>query len=424
MSTYTAKHPALAMLLNVRLAFALLALLALLVGRFWWFGETTSWAGFIRICLFLGMLLAIAQWRQVIPFLNGNVYAWLLLGLLAYLALNSLVLGDGKTARRVLLLLAFFIAIPLAVSNGRRFLKPLLGLMVICSALVAVVTFATLYEQGLLRFQYRVFNIKASGIAGFADFENSVLAGLELAFSAVIMIWLLLQARGWPARIFWLATGLLIGLYVFMTYSRTGWLALSSSVLVMLVCLPDRRARWRLCGAVSILALAVVAVFHERIVFELVERKLSHRDEIWRMAIDLMPGHWLFGYGADTNFARVVGLRPLGGSAPMLIAHPHSIYLEVLFNYGLFGLIGFLSVFLAACRRFYVYRHDPFALLWLAVLAGAMVAMIFDFSSVVTTPNLLWLWMWLPLGWALALAPDPGRPAAMINTDFADRSVR
>ena len=108
----------------------------------------------------------------------------------------------------------------------------------------------------------------------------------------------------------------------------------------------------------------------------------------------------------------------------MLIAHPHSIYLEVLFNYGLFGLIGFLSVFLAACRRFYVYRHDPFALLWLAVLAGAMVAMIFDFSSVVTTPNLLWLWMWLPLGWALALAPDPGRPAAMINTDFADRSVR
>ncbi len=424
MLTFTATRPGLSVLLgNSRVVLALLALFALFLGRFWWFGETTSWAGFIRICLFLGLLLALAEWRELLPFLRRNGYAVLLLGFLAYLAGNSLVLGDGKTARRVLLLVAFFLAVPLVAARGKNALRQLLALMVVASALVAAVTFVTLNDQGLLSFEYRLRSISASGVAGFADFENSVLAGLELAFSGVVMLWVLLQARTWPARAFWIGCGLLIALYVFLTFSRTGWLALAVSALMLLFNIADRRLRKHVLIAIALTGLLFVVLFHERIAYELFSRKLSYREEIWQMVLQLMPGYWPFGHGADTGVAQTLGLRPLAGSRPMLIAHAHSIYLEVLFNYGLFGLGYFVVLLLAACRRLYAHRHEPLTSLWLAVLIGAMVAMVFDFSSFVSTPNLLWLWLWLPLVWALALSPGATADAAMINADSAVRST-
>lgn len=407
---------------SARVGLALFALFALLLGRFWWFGETTSWAGFIRICLFLGLLLAVAEWRAVLPYLRRNGYALLLLGFVVYLALNSVVLGDGKTARRVLLLMAFFLAVPLIAVHCRNGLWRLLEVMVVASALVAVVTFVSLSGQGLLSFEYRAMSISASGIAGFADFENSVLAGLELAFSAVVVLWLLLHARNWPARGLWLGCGALIALYVFLTFSRTGWLALAVSALLLFFTIEDQRRRKQVLAALVVAGLLFLVLFHERIAYELFGRKLSHRDEIWQMVLQLMPGHWIFGHGADTGVAQSLGLRPLAGSEPMLIAHAHNIYLEVLFNYGWVGLAYFLVVLLTACRRLYARRHEALTRLWLAVLAGAMVAMVFDFASFVSTPNLLWLWLWLPLAWALA--PPPGQTTdAMINADSAVRST-
>ena len=122
------------------------------------------------------------------------------------------------------------------------------------------------------------------------------------------------------------------------------------------------------------------------------------------MVLDLMPQHWLFGHGADTSLSRMLGHRPLGGGKPVLIAHAHSIYMEVLFNYGLVGLSGFLSVLLFAGSRLWAQRKEPLALFWLAVLVGGALGMLFDFSSFVSTPNLVWLWFWLPVAWAFALS--------------------
>ncbi|MBD3814645.1 MAG: hypothetical protein IE917_21050, partial [Betaproteobacteria bacterium] len=47
------------------LVFAWLSLMVLLLGRFWWPGETSAWASAQRFCLGFFLLAALLSWRQV-----------------------------------------------------------------------------------------------------------------------------------------------------------------------------------------------------------------------------------------------------------------------------------------------------------------------------------------------------------------------
>ncbi|PZP25201.1 MAG: hypothetical protein DI599_05375 [Pseudomonas kuykendallii] len=387
-----------------RLLLILLSFFALLVGRFYWYGETTSWAAFIRASLFAAMLLALTEWKSIRPFLQGNAFAFLLLGFMAYLAANSICLGDGKTARRVALLIALLVAVRCIVSKAPGAIRGLLMLMVVVSAGVALFSIFNLHAAGMLNFEYRRGSIEGSGVQGFAEFENSILAALQLGFSCVTACWLLLQARGRWLQGLLLCCALAVAAYIYLTYGRTGWLATLAGCGIVMLFGVQPRQRGRLLLAGLAIGIVVVVVFHERLAYELFNRQLTNRDEIWAMVLDLMPQHWLFGHGADTSLSRMLGHRPLGGGKPVLIAHAHSIYMEVLFNYGLVGLSGFLSVLLFAGSRLWAQRKEPLALFWLAVLVGGALGMLFDFSSFVSTPNLVWLWFWLPVAWAFALS--------------------
>ena len=402
----------------------LAALFALLVGRFWWYGGTTSWAGAIRLPLLTVLLIAVVFWREALVFFKGNIYAVLVGAFLFYLAVNSIALGEGKAARRVLLLGAFFVGMAFVIAYARVSQKKLMGVMVVTSAVVAVITIVTLSRQGVLNFAYRQGSISNSGISDFADFENSILAGLQMGFSAVTALWLLFQARSLAFKLCWTLCVAITLAYIYLTYGRTAWLATVASSGIILLWMAERRWRIRMLVVGFVLGGVILFLFNERIAYEIFERKLTYRDEIWTMVLELMPGHWIFGYGADASVAELLGPRPLGGGEPILIAHAHSIYMEVLFNYGVVGLGFLLVVILASFWQLHSRRDQPIAILGLAVLFGGTLGMAFDFSSFVSTPNLLWLWFWLPVAWALVLSGNgSGHGAAMINDHCSARSA-
>lgn len=402
---------------GARLALVLCALFGLFAGRFWWPGEASTWAGFIRSCLFVGLLFAIPAIPRLIPALRNNPYAWLLLGLLLYIGLSSLLLGNGKTARRVALLLALFVGISAVYrSVGIAWLRPILFAMVCVSAGASGYALYDHWQQGLLFQGYRVGAIANSGLMGFAQFENSVLASLEMAFSFVSALWLAVTSRRPSARLALLVLWVPIAIYLYCTFGRSGWLAAAvATAVVFVLALQGAVRRNVLIGALAGIAV-LLALFQDRIAYELFQRSLTHRDEIWSMVLGLMPGHWILGHGADITVETLLGVQPLGG-VDVIINHPHSIYIEVLFNYGWAGLIGFVGVLVGALCVLWSQRGDPFTCLWLAILAGACVTMAFDFSSFVSTPNLLWLWLWFPLGWALAISccRSTGRVGATSN---------
>ncbi|WP_462381094.1 O-antigen ligase family protein [Pseudomonas sp. Marseille-QA0892] len=376
----------------------------LFAGRFWWPGEASTWAGFIRSCLFVGLLFAMPALPRLIPALRSNPYAWLLLGLLLYIGLSSLFLGNGKTARRVALLLALLVGTCAVYrSVGIALLRPILVAMVCVSAGASGYALYDHWQQGLLFQGYRVGAIANSGLMGFAEFENSVLASLEMAFSFVSALWLVVTSRHNLSRLALLLLWLPIAVYLYCTFGRSGWLAAAVATAVVLVFALKGTARRNVLIGVLASVAALFALFHDRIAYELFQRSLTHRDEIWSMVLGLMPGHWIFGHGADITVETLLGVQPLGG-VDVVINHSHSIYIEVLFNYGWAGLVGFIGVLIGAFCVLWAEREEPSTCLWLAILAGACVTMAFDFSSFVSTPNLLWLWLWFPLGWALAIS--------------------
>ncbi len=389
--------------LGFRVWIALLMLFSLFIGRFWWYGGTTSWAGTIRVCLLLSLLFAVFDYRCTARLFSESVGKWWLVALVSLLILSSIFLGDGKSARRVVLLMGLFVSIALLVQHAGHAVRYLLGIMVVISAGISIFSICNLWSSGYLNFEYRTGAISGSGVSGVADFENSVLASLQLSFSCVVAFWLFLEVRG-LSKFLWVLCFAVIGAYIFLTYGRTGWLCVAVASIVLIVLLPSSRTKRLLISGGAMLGVASAFFLKERIAYEIFVRNVSSRDEIWGMVLGLMPGRWLIGWGGDESVQDLLGVQLLGGS-PYLISHPHSVYLEILFNYGLVGLVIFLAVLTAAFSGLWRGRHESLYRLWLAVLAGAAIGMVFDFSTPVSTPNLLWLWLWVPLAWSFAAPP-------------------
>lgn len=389
-------------------ALAFCALFALLVGRIWWFGEASTWAGFIRATLFLCLALSLLDASVFRQWLKQNYLLWAAAALLAYIAVSSIWLGDGKTMRRVVLVSAFFIALAHAAHQRQSHWAGLISATGIASVMACAVTLWELWHAGSLDLGNRAAAISDSGIKGLAEFENSVLASLQMAFSLVLIVWLYLIAQRRSIQCFWLLCAVVTSVYVFGTLGRSGWLAAALAVIVLVTVLATKQQRYAFWGSVLVTATLAVVFFHERIAYELFTRQLTHRDEIWRMVFGLMPDRWLLGYGADASIEPLLGVRKLGGY-DAVINHAHSLYVEVIFNYGLLGLAAFLAILAGSIRRLWLCRKDPLSALWLSILCGAAAAIGVDFSSFLSTPNLVWLWVWLPVAFACALPSAPLR---------------
>lgn len=385
---------------------AFCALFGLLLGRIWWFGEASTWAGFIRACLFLCLLLSIVNRDFIRQLLHKNYLFWFVGIFLFYIAMSSALLGDGKTLRRVFLVLALFIAVAQIASRWQGIWNTLISTAGAFSALASVVTLWALWQAGLLNLGDRAAAISGSGIAGIAEFENSVLASLQMGFSLVLIAWLFLTAKARLAQIVWLLCLLVTSVYLFGTFGRTGWLAAAIAIVVLITVIGSRRQQYVFWGGGLVFVVLVVMFFQERIAYELLSRKLTHRDEIWGMVLGLMQGKWLLGYGADASVEELLGVQRLG-LHEAVINHAHSIYIEVIFNYGLVGLCGLIILLVGSIWRLWMHRDNPVSALWLAILVGAAISIGFDFSSFLSTPNLVWLWVWLPVAFACAL---PARP--------------
>lgn len=306
------------------------------------------------------------------------------------------------------LVLALIIAVAQVASHWKGIWDTLISTAGAFATFASGVTLWALWEAGLLNLGDRAAAISGSGIAGIAEFENSVLASLQMGFSLVLIAWLFLTAKARLAQVVWLLCLLVTSVYLFGTFGRTGWLAAAIAILVLITIMASRRQQYIFWGGVIVLVVLVVMFFHERVAYELLSRKLTHRDEIWGMVLGLMPGKWLFGYGADASVEDLLGVQRLG-LHEAVINHAHSIYIEVIFNYGLVGLGGLIVLLIGSICRLWMHRDNPLSALWLAILCGGAISIGFDFSSFLSTPNLVWLWVWLPVAFACALPARPVR---------------
>lgn len=257
-------------------------------------------------------------------------------------------------------------------------------------------------------------------------FNPNVIAGLLLPLLPFNLAFLLSPQEGewlkgrFPYVLhlclcFYAAFLLLLTLAVlWLSNSRSAYLALAAALLLFGVILRPRLVRWLLLAAIVTFLLTGTAIGWPRFAEGLLAHNLTYglpeRLEIWSHALAIIADFPFTGIGLGCFEPVVASLYPLqltwGGTAP----HAHNLFLQIGIDLGLPGLAAFLvllgltfwSLF-RAYQAFVARSESSLRLLAAALLAsltGAVFHGLFD-CALWNNKGAFLLWFLLGLGFAL-----------------------
>jgi O-antigen ligase len=227
--------------------------------------------------------------------------------------------------------------------------------------------------------------VKQGRFTGGGGDPNVQAAGYILAMFLCAGLWSIARQR--ITRFGLLLAFIIVTIGFFATQSRGGLLALAFAAVAGIVALPRQRKRLLgLVGAASI-GLGVVAALNPGAITRMTNfgGGASGRDDLWTVAGDIFNSHPWIGIGLN-NFQDVAPHRALS-SGPLtrvdLVAEQphlvHNVYLQLLTETGVIGLLIFLVVIAGALRaswlaaqRFDASGHVGYGDLARAILMAAI----------------------------------------------------
>jgi putative inorganic carbon (HCO3(-)) transporter len=331
--------------------------------------------------------------------------------------------GETRTAYafpRALIIawnLAFFSAV---VVHGRRstaFRRLLAAGFIAAGAFIAVgALFGTRWEtkvpvlspilEALPRPLAGVFSGAQDG------FSPNQLAGALLYVLPFALAWLSyeMRRRRWDSAALLAAACLVMGVVLVASQSRAGFAGLAAALLILLLW-PRRWGRRLLLGG-TVLGVAVVVFFPvteflvalddtTKVQGAYGSLSISGRLEIWARAVAALRDFPLTGVGLGAFRAIVHAVYPLYLIPPDYdIAHAHNFFLQAGLDFGLFGLIAVVALYLLAavqCSALWRTRlfaeHQAWGLGLLAALLGQAVYSLADAVAMGSKPNLLLWWL-------------------------------
>ena len=337
---------------------------------------------------------AVDFWRQLPAVLLLLLMGWALL-------VAGMHEGSGRSLgywlKVMLLLLLYVYGVACLAHSERRFAWVVLAAVVV----TALFAWLTLYYQfGVLDRPLGYNNLRRArlrelGWSGYADLDHPIVAGLYYGVFVMLLTWLFIRAKTnfWQSSL--LALGMLgLMVYVLFTFSRGAWFSVLASGFVLLLLFHNRKSLSLLLVG-GLLLLVTLYVFWPEIQSE---RRIgiSGRHFIWDAWFERLHDFWLMGAGAgaDFKFTFPEGTPQAGRS----FKHAHSLYLQLWYQYGIIGILLFISLLISLLWKGWTCRAQSLARLGLALLVFAMVAMVSDVYAIFTRPNPYWVLFWFPVG--------------------------
>ena len=203
--------------------------------------------------------------------------------------------------------------------------------------------------------------------------ENPNMLGQYLILTISLGGFKLLSARGWRARLGYLACCGAMCVCMILTFSRGAWLGLLFAGAAFFVLLSPRLillAPAALAGLYFALPETVISRFTS--IGNLKDASTSYRVSIWRGTLAMLKDYWLCGIGpGDAAFNAVYPAYSLSGiSAP----HSHNLFLQIVCDVGICALAVFLILlfvfFRMMCSAMSRERNPDSRLLQIALTAG------------------------------------------------------
>ncbi|MCF0120421.1 MAG: O-antigen ligase family protein, partial [Oscillospiraceae bacterium] len=288
-----------------------------------------------------------------IAYSPSNRFALLYIFIYAVATAASVTLKSSIYVGAVSVCFMFFCIVLQSAVESRWQLDGLIYAVVICGAAVSLF--------GI--YQY-VFGITGSGswidddmfsnvkMRVYSTLQNpNVLAEYLLLVIPVSFALILCKGSKLRRSVFAVITALML-LCLVLTYSRGGWLGLIIAMAVFLVML-DRR--FIVLGIFGVAALVVVMpqtiIARFSSIGNMADTSTSYRVSIWLGTLAMLKDYWLCGIGPGTDaFNKVYPYYCFNAiSAP----HSHNLYLQIICDCGITGIIVFCLMLLAWFRNLF-----------------------------------------------------------------------
>jgi O-antigen ligase len=335
--------------------------------------------------------------------------------------MNEAVLSAG-------LILVYFLAANLV--RSRNWLNVTLAL---CIASATLTSFIGLSEHlfGLSQLDWidsSVFSGIAGRVTSVFDNPNVLAAYLIIVFPVTVAVCFYHKDRS-VKLLCGLCASIMLLCIVF-TWSRGAWLGLAVSIVVLLLCMSLRYMM--LLPPVAVLVAAAAWIFPDSFgaratnIFTLADSTNHYRVSIWEGTGKMLRETWICGIGAgEQNFRSAYLNFALMGieNAP----HSHSLYLQLLLQVGVLGLVFLGAVVLMAMQKILTHNFNVRAdaetrLIALGLFAGVVAMLVFGIFDY-TWYNFRILFMfWAILGLASA-AVNIGREDIKFNEIFESNNM-
>ena len=221
-------------------------------------------------------------------------------------------------------------------------------------------------------------------LAGLGVLHNPLSSSHVYGFFLVqwIAFWILSRRLFSPIPI--LAVTVL-GAVILATGSRTPLLALGMTVVWLAVLTGGRRG----LGVIAVLlsGLVLLAVFFPE---TLTQRGFSYRPQIWQVMLGYISENLWFGHGYNSTLEiRIDGVEEV-------FSDPHNITLSVLYETGVIGFVGWLTLYGVALFGCWKQRWKPLVFISAATLFYGLIAGMTEGGSFLSRPKEHWFIIWIP----------------------------
>ena len=348
-----------------------------------------SRASYPTYALAILMLATIPRWYDVF---RVSLVHWIL-ALLLWLCLSTLwsdpyVFRDAMSVW-IRALLVFFFVVAFAECQVRGQLRRWMGFALTLSGVVVVVIAIAVF----------FISDPADGrLNGLGQLDTHVIAALVYGVVGIFVLQTLLDEKKQSVRLLcWVAlTAILIA--IALSDSRNAWVSVTFGLGSLLLASRVEDARAFTLAVITLAGLIAISlgllVLNPDLRELLLPRGASFRPEIWATVLDrVLDQSLLIGRGI-ISAADVIG-------PTRTFDHPHNMYLAILDQGGLVGLLLYVGVLLKSIKLLLANYHSVDAKLALGILAIGLSAHLLDGHELIDKIGSSWFLIWLPVGVAL-----------------------
>lgn len=235
-------------------------------------------------------------------------------------------------------------------------------------------------------------------LIGYGPLYNPLRSGHLFGAFLIIAAWCALLAPiSAKSRALAALAALIIFAATVLTGSRAPLVALAVVAMLMTQGVASTRLRWRYMTLIGAVTALLLMLFWTR----LLDRGLSLRPEMWRLALNAAVQNPWLGVGLGGQFVATA-------SNGVTYYDTHNIFLAALYYGGIFGLLLFLGLFGAAFQTAWRERNrSRLCALAAPLQIYGIVTLQVDGGSLIGRPNEFWVLYWLPIAITLYAQRQP-----------------